>query len=71
MTKTEIESQIYYIYGRRSYTESLSLVDQVQINDLAGLRDIVIKKVGESGWIELIAFPAKATIQVIPRELGP
>jgi hypothetical protein len=69
MTAPQINTKIYCIYGRKSYLEPLSFIEQTQIGDTAKLEDQVFQKVGKSNWLELIAFPLDAAIQVIPNEV--
>ena len=51
----------YHIYGRKSYPQSLEFVDSVVV---AAGEDVPVPD-GED-WVEVIAFPETAVIQVIP-----
>jgi len=50
----------YHIYGRTEYPQPLEFVKTVAQAELAEIT-------GE-GWLELIAFPETAVIQVIPQQ---
>lgn len=63
-----IHYHTYHIYGRKAYPEPLSFIDEFRILDPTALKIEVESRLGESDWVELIAFPVKAIIQVIPRE---
>jgi hypothetical protein len=52
----ERDKQTYQLYGRKSYEEPLAYVGTVR-----ELRDI-----DRSRWVELVAVPETAVIQVIP-----
>lgn len=52
----------YHIYGRKSYPQPLEFVESVAV---AEGEDIPVPE-GE-GWVEVVAFPETAVIQVIPR----
>ncbi|MCP4359128.1 MAG: hypothetical protein GY796_14025 [Chloroflexi bacterium] len=57
---SEKEKTNYHIYGRTEYPQPLEFVKTVAQNELAEMA-------GEA-WLELIAFPETAVIQVIPRQ---
>ena len=63
-----MQVQLFHVYGRKAYPEPLSFVGEFQALDPLALKTGVLEVQGESGWVELIAFPARAVIQVIPRE---
>jgi hypothetical protein len=63
-----IHYQTYHVYGRKAYPEPLTFIDEFRILDPTALKIEVESRFGEGDWVELIAFPAKASIQVIPRE---
>jgi hypothetical protein len=50
---------IYHIYGRTQYPQPLEFVQTVD-------QDTLVVPEGKE-WVELIAFPETAIIQVIPR----
>lgn len=52
----ERDKQTYQLYGRKSYEEPLAYVRTVK-----ELRDV-----DRTGWVELVAVPEAAVIQVIP-----
>jgi hypothetical protein len=60
--------QNFHVYGRKKYPEPLSFVGQFQALDAQALKSSVLGEQDESGWVELIAFPASAVFRVIPRE---
>ena len=60
--------QLFHVYGRKAYPEPLSFVGEFQARDPQALKSGMLADQGESSWVELIAFPARAVIQVIPRE---
>ena len=51
----------YHIYGRKSYPQSLEFVQTVTL--MAG--EDVPAPAGDD-WVEVVAFPETAVIQVIP-----
>ena len=59
----------YCIYGRRTYLEPLSFIEQIQIEDATRLDHQVFQQIEITNWLELIAFPLDAVIQVIPNEV--
>lgn len=59
----------YCIYGRKSYLEPLSFIEQIQIEDVTRLDHQVFQQIEKTNWLELIAFPINAVIQVIPNEV--
>lgn len=59
---SEKQKAVYCLYGRKSYTKPLAFVKRVpqaEINSAATAND---------DWVELVAFPETAAIQVIPGE---
>jgi hypothetical protein len=56
---SENERTIYHIYGRTTYTQPLQFVQT------ASREDLTVPEGKE--WVEVIAFPETAVIQVIPR----
>jgi hypothetical protein len=53
----------YHIYGRKFYAEPLAYVQSRNAQTMDFL------PTPEGGdWVEVVAFPASAVIQVIPRE---
>ena len=57
----ERDKQTYQLYGRKSYEEPLAYVGAVK--ELRG--------VDRTGWVELVAVPEAAVIQVIPWHSSP
>jgi len=55
----EDAKEIYHIYGRTTYAQPLEFVQTASREELA-------LPEGEE-WVEVIAFPETAVIQVIPR----
>ena len=53
---------VFHIYGRTRYGDPLEYVDTVMVPDPGAL-----KIPDGENWVELIAFPESAAIQVIPR----
>jgi hypothetical protein len=53
----------YHIYGRKSYAQPLAYVQTRSAQTINALP----APEGDD-WVELVAFPASAVIQVIPRE---
>ena len=52
----------YHVYGRKSYPQPLEFVERVAVTE----GENVPMPAGED-WVEVIAFPETAVIQVIPR----
>jgi len=52
----------YHIYGRKSYPQPLEFVESVVITE----GEEIPVPAGED-WVEVVAFPETAVIQVIPR----
>ena len=52
----------YHIYGRKSYPQPLEFVDSVVVTEG---EDIPVPE--DDDWVEVVAFPETAVIQVIPR----
>ena len=59
---SEQEGTTYHIYGRKAYADPLQYVESVTV--AAGEQPPVPE---ENGWVEVVAFPETAVIQVIPR----
>jgi hypothetical protein len=53
----------YHIYGRKSYAQPLAYV---QTRSAPAIRSLPAPE-GDD-WVEVVAFPVSAAIQVIPRE---
>lgn len=64
----DIQLQTFYIYGRKAYPQPLGYIDQIEVGDPDRLKEIVFERVGRNGWVELVAFSARAAVHVIPRE---
>lgn len=71
MTTPTSSQKTYQLYGRKSYSEPLHFVDKIQIEHYEDINAIVFARVEKTDWLELVAFPSKAAIQVLPREGGP
>ena len=56
------KEDVYDLYGRKAYADPLQYVKSMPAGELGGL------DVDEEGWVELVAFPASAAVQVIPWE---
>ncbi len=67
--QTDIKT--YQIFGRKLYTEPLYFIETIKVAQETNLKEEVFQQVGESGWVELVAFPVDATLQVIPWERSP
>ena len=52
----------YHIYGRKEYPSPLTFVREAEADEIPRVAQ------EEEGWVEMIAFPAAAAIQVIPWE---
>ena len=52
----------FHIYGRTSYEQPLSFVKEIMVK--ASVAQETLAEVGEEGWIELVAIPTEALLQV-------
>lgn len=59
---------MYHIYGRTSYPQPLEYVDQVLASEISELRQHAPSPGENRAWVELVAFPEYAIIQVRPRK---
>lgn len=64
----DTKHQTYQIFGRRIYDQPLQYIDKLSVTDSNTLEQNALQRVGETGWVELIALPESAIIQVIPQE---
>lgn len=62
----ELKSQIYLIYGRKTYPQPLEYIDALTVDDPGSLQHAADQLIGQQDWVELIAFPESAMIRVIP-----
>ena len=53
----------FHIYGRKSYAQPLAYVQTISASTINSLP----APEGDE-WVEVVAFPASAVIQVIPQE---
>ncbi len=60
---SEAGTIIYHIYGRKAYAEPLAFVQTVTLHP-----DEPIPVPQGDDWIEVVAFPQTAIIEVIPQE---
>lgn len=56
----------HHIYGRKSHPEPLVFLGRLEIESGTRLKDEALKHFGETGWVELIAFPEVSIVPVIP-----
>lgn len=71
MTTPAINKENYHLYGRKTYSEPLHYVDEIQIEHPEDISAIAFTNIEKADWLELVAFPSKAAIQVIPRQGRP
>ena len=58
----QTKEEQYDLYGRKEYADPLQYVRSVPAAELDDL------EANDEGWVELIAFPESAAVQVIPWE---
>ncbi len=58
----------FYIYGRRKYTEPLEEVRALHVAAGQDPQSLAMQSLNTEEWLELIAFPAQAVIQVLTEE---
>jgi hypothetical protein len=61
----------YLIFARRAFQQPLELLGALRVDDEAqagktGLAERARGQFGQEGWIEMIAIPRSAVVQVIP-----
>lgn len=71
MTTSESPQKTYQLYGRKAYSEPLRYIQEIQIEQAEDISTIAFGNIEEADWLELVAFPSKAAIRVIPRENEP
>ena len=59
---SEDDKVTYHIYGRKSYPQSLEFVQTVTL-----MAEEDVPAPAGDDWVEVVAFPETAVIQVIPR----
>ena len=59
---------MYHIYGRTSYPQPLEYVDKLLAREISELQQNARLHPHEGEWVELVAFPESAIIQVRPRK---
>ena len=65
----ETKPQTYHIYGRKTYPQPLEYVDKLSI-DAENTLEQATRQHTEDGWVELVAIPETAIIQVISEGQG-
>lgn len=55
----------YHLYGRKEHTRPLEFVKVVQGTNRGDERAELLREVSGE-WVELVAFPAEAIMEVIP-----
>lgn len=71
MTTSTGNQVTYQIYGRKAYSEPLHHVNEIQIENPEDITTSVFANIEKTDWLELVAFPSSAAIQVIPQEGWP
>lgn len=56
------EKMTFHLYGRTAYPEPLTFIETVRVTDV---REVSLSTAEK--WVELVAIPETAVIQVIPR----
>ena len=60
------EKTEYQIYGRKAYEEPLAFV--MMLVTAESIQKIALEQFGTEDWVELVAIPTEAMIQVIGGE---
>ncbi|GEM_PF-4740102 len=61
-------AQTFHLYGRKSYDQPLEHVGDLSLETSDTLQAAAQQTATGQPWVELIAFPARAVIRVIPQE---
>ncbi len=64
--KESTVTRTFQVYGRKAHAEPLAFLGRLEAEDGAGLRAKALTQFGDAGWVELVAFPEEAIVQVIP-----
>lgn len=62
----EKRRKVIHVYGRKKYESPLAFVKKLEGNEI--VKSEILKRVGEEGWVELVAIPAEAFIPVTRKE---
>jgi hypothetical protein len=71
MSTSDIHQKTYQLYGRKTYSEPLRFINEIQVEQAEDINATVFTRIEKSDWLELVAFPSHAAIRVIPREDEP